>query len=163
MNLLRTTHISVLVCLVALPVHATPEDCATIAAAFQKMGEAPAFQQTIQQDGLTMEATAIGDTLYMAMDGEVSVLPLDKGGRAQMFTSIFDTLTVKDCTALADEDLDGAAMRVFDYVLPANPPFVPEAMTQRIWISVADGLPYRATNPTGEIAIRYEDVKAPAP
>jgi hypothetical protein len=143
------------------PACAAPQDCADIAAAFAKMGQAPTFQQTILQDGLNLQATAIGDTLYMAMDGEVSVLPLDDGGRAQMFASFFDTLTVTDCSALPDEDLDGKPMRVFDYVLPANPPFVPAATAQRLWVGVADELPYRATNPTGEISIRYEDVKAP--
>lgn len=163
MPLARTTGCFAIALFAAFPAFAAPEDCATIAAAFEKLGQVPAFQQTIVQDGLTMEATAIGDTLYMAMEGEVHSLALDEGGRAQMFASIFDRLTVKDCTALADEELGGKAMRVFDYVLPANPPFVPEAMTQRIWISTDDGLPHRATNPTGEVAIRYEGVEAPMP
>jgi hypothetical protein len=145
------------------PAFTSPQDCADIAAAFEKLGQVPAFQQTIVQDGTSMEATAIGDTLYMVMDGEVTKLPLVEGGRAQMFASIFDTLTVKDCTALPDETLDGKEMRVFDYVLPPNPPFIPEALAQRVWVGVEDGLPYRSTNPTGEVLIRYEEVEAPAP
>jgi hypothetical protein len=145
------------------PTLAAPQDCAEIAAAFEKLGQVPAFQQTILQDGMSMEATAIGDTLYMAMEGEVHTLPLVDGGRAEMFASIFDILTVKDCAALPGEELDGRAMQVFEYLLPPNPPFVPEATMQRLWVGVEDGLPYRATNPTGEVTLRYEGVEAPTP
>ena len=54
-------------------------------------------------------------------------------------------------------------MQVYEYVLPPNPPFIPEAATQRLWVGADDGLPYRATSPTGEVNIRYEGVEAPTP
>lgn len=145
------------------PAFAAPQDCVDIEAAFEKLGQVPAFQQSIVQDGMNMEATAIGDTLYMAIEGEVTELPLTEGARAQMFASVFDILTVTDCVSLPGEDLDGTAMRVFEYLVPASPPFAPEAITQRLWVGVDDGLPYRVTNPTGEVTLRYEGVEAPTP
>jgi len=146
-----------------VPATAAPEDCAAIAAAFAKMGDVPAFHEVIEQDDVTFEATAIGDMLYMDMDGEVTPVPLGEGGRAKLFASVFDVFTVKDCTALADEALDGRNMKVFDYVLPPDGAIVTEAITQRVWIGADDGLPYQATNPTGKVDITYEGVVAPTP
>lgn len=147
----------------AVPAFAAPEDCAAIAAAFTKMGEVPAFREQIEQSGLSFEATAIGDTLYMKSDGEISEIPLGEGGRAQMFAGVFDVLLVKDCKALADDAIDGRSMKVYEYVLPADGTIILEPITQQLWVSADDGLPYRATNPTGHIEITYEGVEAPKP
>lgn len=95
----------------AMPAAASPEDCATIGEAFARMGTVPAFHEKIEQDGTAFEATAIGDLLYMKMDGEVTQLPLQAGGRAQLFAGLFDTFTVTDCTALPDETIDGRALK----------------------------------------------------
>lgn len=145
------------------PALAAPEDCAAIAAAFTKMGGVTAFREQIEQSGLSFEATAIGDTLYMKSDGEISEIPLGEGGRAQMFAGVFDVLAVKDCKALADDAIDGRTMKVYEYVLPADGGLIPEPITQQLWIGTDDGLPYRATNPTGHIEISYDGVEAPKP
>jgi hypothetical protein len=147
----------------ALPAVAAPEDCAAIGEAFAKMGTVPAFHEKVEQGGVTMEMTAIGDTLYMMMDGQVTELPLQAGGRAQLFAGMFDQFTVTDCSALPDEAIEGRALRVFDYVLPADGGLIPEAIEQRVWIGVDDGLPYRATNPSGSVTITYAGVVAPKP
>lgn len=145
------------------PALAAPQDCAAIATAFAQMGTVRAFHEKIEQDGTSMEMTAIGDTLYMAMDSETTALPLPPGGREKLFAGIFDVFTVTDCTALPDEALDGRATKVFDYVLPPDGGLIPKALTQRVWIGVDDGLPYKATNPTGSVVITYEGIEAPAP
>ncbi|WP_137152906.1 hypothetical protein [Devosia sp. FKR38] len=147
----------------AAPALAAPEDCAAIAAAFTKMGDVPAFREQIEQSGMSFEATAIGDTLYMKLDGEISEMPLGEGGRAQMFAGLFDVLRVKDCKALPDDAIDGRSMKVYEYVLPADGGLIPEPITQQLWISSDDGLPYRGTNPNGHIEITYEGVEAPKP
>jgi hypothetical protein len=165
MNFTRTTGcfaIAMIVGCVA-PSSAAPEDCAAIAAAFEKMGTVPAFREKIEQDGTSFEATAIGDTLYMVMDGETTELPLPAGGRKKLFETVFDVLVVRDCTAQPDESIDGRAMKVFGYVLPADGGLIPEAIEQRVWIGADDGLPYMATNPTGSVVVTYEGIEAPAP
>ena len=147
----------------AAPAIAAPEDCAAIAAAFTKMGTVPGFHQAVEQDGTSMEMTAIGDTLYMVMDGETTDVALPPGGREKLFAGIFDIITVQDCTALPDESIDGRSTKVFEYVLPPDGALITEAITQRVWIGTDDGLPYKATNPTGIVTITYEGVEAPAP
>lgn len=147
----------------AAPAFAAPEDCAAIATAFAQMGTVPAFHEKVEQDGTSMEMTAIGDDLFMVMDGETTKLPLPAGGREKLFAGIFDVFTVTDCSALPDETLDGRATKVFDYVLPPDGGLIPEAITQRVWIGRDDGLPYKATNPTGSVTISYEGIEASAP
>ncbi|WP_240232585.1 hypothetical protein [Devosia lacusdianchii] len=147
----------------AAPASATPEDCAAIGDAFARMGTVPAFHETIEQDGTSLEAIAVGDKLYMVMGGETTELPLQAGGRAQLFAGLFDAFTVTDCAALPDETIDGRALKVFSYVLPPDGGLIPEAIEQRVWIGIDDGLPYLATNPAGSVTITYEGVVAPTP
>lgn len=145
------------------PASAAPADCAAIAAAFERMGTVPAFHEKIEQDGTTFEATAIGDTLYMVMDGETTELPLPPGGRQKLFATVFDTLTVTDCSAQPDDTIDGRPMKVFAYVLPPDGGLITEAIDQSVWIGADDGLPYKATNPSGTVIVTYEGIEAPAP
>lgn len=165
MNFTRTSGYSAIAMIVGCvaPASAAPEDCAAIAAAFERMGTVPAFHEKIEQDGTSFEATAIGDTLYMVMDGETTELPLPAGGRQKLFATIFDAMVVTDCVAQAGETIDGRAMHVFSFVLPPDGGLIPEAIEQSVWIGADDGLPYKATNPTGSVTITYEGIEAPAP
>lgn len=163
MNLIRTPGCVAIAMIIAAtaPAFAASEDCTAIADAFARLGTVPAFHQKVEQDGTTLDAIAVGDKLYMVMGGETTELPLPAGGRAQLFAGLFDTLTVNDCTSLPDETIDGRALKVYDYVLPADGGMIPEAIQQRVWIGADDGLPYQSTNPAGKVTIVYEGVVAP--
>lgn len=147
----------------AAPALAAPEDCAAIATAFAKMGAAPAFREIIEQDGGSYEAVAVGDTLYMTMNGKTTKLPLGEAARTRMFSSLFDVLSVKDCSPLPDAAIDGKPMKVYRYVLPADGGLITTDMEQQVWISADDGLPYLSTSPGGRVTLSYDGVQAPAP
>ncbi|UJW85419.1 hypothetical protein [Devosia sp. SL43] len=145
----------------SVPALAAPADCEALAEAYGKLGTVPAFRQQVEQDGTKLETIAVGDNLYMNMDGEWTALPLSPGGRAAMFEGTFDILLIKECSVSGEEMLNGKAMVVYDYVLPPIEGLSTEPMPQKVWVGKDDGLPYLVTNPTGQSIVSYEGVEAP--
>lgn len=146
---------------------ARADDCATVYKALTDLAAVPAVAQTIAMAGLAapMQSVAIGDAVYANDGGGWKKMPLAPGGRVGILKSMVpDSASLKDCTNLGAESVDGRATTVYRYVPP-----VPKGMEglpgagdpQKLWIGDADGLPYRMETGTTKMSMAYEGVVAP--
>ena len=156
-------------CLLALgaAAPARADDCATVYKALTDLAAVPAVAQTIAMAGMEapMRSVAIGDALYTNDGAGWTKLPLAPGGRLGILTSMVpDSSSLKDCTDLGGETVEGRATTVYSYVPP-----VPKGMEglagagdpQKLWIGDADGLPYRMETGETKMSMTYEGVVAP--
>lgn len=158
----RLPILAVLAAAGALPARA--DDCATIHGVFEALAGVPAYSQQILMAGDTpAETVAVGETLYVRADGEWSKLELGPGGRlAAMRMAIPDAASLKDCSVVGDEVVEGVETTVYRYLPPdmggmAQGP-------QKLWVG-ADGLPVKMESEDGTtvVTIAYSGVTAPIP
>lgn len=161
---MRTTALSL--CLALAPAAAFADACETVIAALGKFAAAPAVHQTISMvDQPPIQMVAIGDAMYVDPGkGAWMKLPLQPGGRAAMMQDVMpDATALKDCHEAGTENIEGAAMTVYEFLPPSFAGEVPQP--QKLWIGDADGLPHRMTaiadGKPMEMTVSYEGVTAP--
>lgn len=143
---------------------AQANDCQTVADAYDALGKVAAYRQTVSLNGeVVLEAIAVGDKLYRKDGDSWSAMDLGPGGRAAMQKqAIPGADSLKDCTKVGPDTLDGVDAVMFDYI---PPPMAGAGVLvpQRVWIS--NGLPLRMTTEQSktDVRISYDNVTAPTP
>ena len=103
---------------------------------------APDRFRLAMEDG---DIVVIGETAYELYEGVYEVME-DGGSMARSLASVTDPSEVEELaahivsvTALGRENLNGANMQVYEYIARIED----QVVSNKIWISEADGRPYR--------------------
>lgn len=146
---------------------ALADDCQTVFEAYVALAAAPAYHQTVSMPNApTMEMVTVGDVLYMREDEAWKKVDLGPGMRAEMMRQTMPSAdALKDCSRLAGDTIDGAAMSVYSY----QPPQIEGAGplgAQKVWIGDKDGLPHRMASVGADdggvtVEIVFDGVEAP--
>lgn len=141
-------------------------DCEPVAAAYDALGKAPAYRQTVKMSGSELlEIIAVGDTLYTKEPKGWKKIQMKPGARAAMQKRVVPGAdALKDCRRVGTEAVGGKDAVVYDY----TPPPVKGAGDlgpQRVWISVETGLPLRMTSEQQktDVSLSFDNVVAPTP
>ncbi|RXF68722.1 hypothetical protein [Hansschlegelia zhihuaiae] len=159
---MRSAVFASLALMAAAPLPAGADDCAAVAAAYEKLAVAPAYRQTIKTFGQPpVEAMAIGDMFYVNDGDGWQSIRMKPGGRAEMMSQVVgQSGGLKDCVRKPDQTLNGVAVKVYGYRPPAMGDADPSG-AQTLWVGAEDGLPRRMETDGVELDISYDDVRPP--
>lgn len=146
---------------------ARADDCAVIYKAFEALAGAPSYSQKVTMPDTSLQSIVIGDVMYVNTGTTWQKIQLKADGRRGMLKQFLpDGTHLKDCAKVGSETIGGKAMAVYTYVPPVPKgmeAFADAAGPQKLWVGVADGLPYRMTASSVDMTISFEGVTAPIP
>lgn len=148
----------------AQPASAATDGCAAaIAAAWAKIGEVPAYRQTVvmAEPKMRMDMVVIGNTFYSTNAGKTDRIELKPGGRKAIVERFAGATPTLACAQVGEETIDGRPTLVYDFTRAPVPGLEKEPMRQKVWIGKADGLVRRLVGNRVTIDVAYEDVAAP--
>lgn len=148
------------------PICARANDCQPVADAYDALGKAPGYRQTVHLNGsLLGEFIAVGDKLYTKEEKGWSVIDLGAGGRVAMQKKVIpNAASLKDCVRIGPDVVAGKKAVVYGYT-PPPVAGVGELGPQRVWIGTAEGLPLRMTSQQSntDVTLSFDNVTAPIP
>ncbi|MFK8250559.1 hypothetical protein [Ancylobacter terrae] len=146
---------------------ARADDCAVIYKAFEALAGAPSYSQDVTVQGNRLRSVVIGDVMYVNSGSDWQKIPLTAEGRRGILKQFLpDGTYLKECAKVGSETIGGKAMTVYSYVPPVPKgmeAFADAAGPQKLWVGVADGLPYRMTASSVDMSISFDGVTAPIP
>jgi hypothetical protein len=167
------TRISWLVAVVGLiggavapaPAAAQP-GCEPIIAAMNAEMKAPAWHRTVDMKtarvAMKMEIIkADGQLFSRRNDGPWTKMPMDAADLNQTNGELLKSgkLTLSDCKRVGAEAVDAVATTIYEYT--STMAGMPKPYSARLWIGVADSLPYKGESATMTHRTEYRGVKAP--